>query len=76
MRIRLLAALVLCVPFLQAQQKSLRMPIGDPARKDKEVKIVLDAITDTATGALREYTNPLGTAAPALTDTGAFAGCP
>ncbi len=50
MRIRLVAALILCVPFLQAQQKSLRMPIGDAARKDKEVKLILDAVTDTATG--------------------------
>jgi uncharacterized iron-regulated protein len=29
-----------------------RLPIGDPARRDREVPVVLDAITDTATGAL------------------------
>jgi hypothetical protein len=30
-------------------------------------------VTDTATGMMREYFNPLGQAAPAITDTGAFA---
>ena len=29
-----------------------RLPIGDPSRRDREVPVVLDAITDTATGAL------------------------
>ncbi len=33
------------------------------------------SVTDTWTGAVREYTNPLGVAAPAVTDTGAFV-CP
>ena len=33
-------------------------------------------ITDTDTGVIREYTNPLGTSAPALTDIEAFATCP
>jgi hypothetical protein len=32
-------------------------------------------ITDTETGDVREYWNPLGSAAAALTDTGAFATC-
>lgn len=32
-------------------------------------------VTDTMTGAVRTYTNPLGTAAPALGDTEAFATC-
>lgn len=32
-------------------------------------------ITDTQTGATRTYTNPLGTSAPAITDTTAFATC-
>ncbi len=48
----LLTALALVIPSAQAQQKSLHMPIGDPARKDKEVRLVLDAVTDTATGDL------------------------
>ncbi len=33
-------------------------------------------VTDTQTGAAREYFNPLGSAADAITDTGAFATCP
>ncbi len=32
-------------------------------------------VTDTATGAIQEYFNPLGNAAPAIIDTGAFANC-
>lgn len=33
-----------------ADQAVLHMPIGDPARRDREVPLVLDGITDTATG--------------------------
>ncbi len=33
-------------------------------------------VTDTQTGSVRRYTNPLGTAAAATTDTAAFATCP
>ncbi len=33
-------------------------------------------VTDTQTGELQEYFNPLGTASPAITDTKAFATCP
>lgn len=33
-------------------------------------------VTDTQTGQIATYTNPLGTASPAITDTGAFAACP
>ena len=33
-------------------------------------------VTDTETGLTKEYTTPLGTAAPAITDTEAFATCP
>ncbi len=33
-------------------------------------------VTDTETGVTREYVNPLGTSAPAITDTNAFAICP
>lgn len=32
-------------------------------------------VTDTASGAVKTYRNPLGTSAPAVTDTGAFAAC-
>jgi uncharacterized iron-regulated protein len=45
----LLAAL-LTGPALS--EELLRLPIGDPARKDREAPVVLDAITDTASGAL------------------------
>ncbi len=33
-------------------------------------------VTDAASGEERSYFNPLGTSADAITDTGAFAGCP
>jgi hypothetical protein len=33
-------------------------------------------VTDTAADASKQYSNPLGTAAPAITDTSAFATCP
>ncbi len=33
-------------------------------------------VTDTVDGEIRQYLNPLGTAAPAITDTLAFDGCP
>ena len=33
-------------------------------------------VTDTATGTVRRYVNPLGTASAAVADTGAFATCP
>jgi uncharacterized iron-regulated protein len=33
-------------------QRSLHLAVGDPARKDKEAKVVLDAITATGTGVL------------------------
>ncbi len=42
--------LLLLAPTLHAQEKSLHLAIGDPARKDKEVAVVLDGITDTRTG--------------------------
>jgi uncharacterized iron-regulated protein len=39
-------------PVLGAGQAMLHMEIGDPARKTREVPLVLDGITDTATGEL------------------------
>lgn len=39
-------------PALLADQAVLHMAIGDPARKGREVPVVLDGITDTATGDL------------------------
>ena len=45
--------LLLCTSLAaQAADKSLRLPIGDPARRDKQARVVLDAIADTATGEL------------------------
>jgi len=35
---------------LLAQQRSLHLSLGDPARKDKEAKVALDAVTATGTG--------------------------
>lgn len=42
--------LVLLAPALHAQEKSLHLAIGDPARKEKEASVVLDGITDSRTG--------------------------
>lgn len=39
-------------PALLADQAVLHMEIGDPARRGREVPVVLDGITDTATGEL------------------------
>ena len=46
------AALALLAPDLAADAKILHLSIGDPARKDREAPLVLDAITDTANGEL------------------------
>ena len=40
----------LALSAAQAGQDVLHMAIGDPARKDREVELRLDGITDTATG--------------------------
>ena len=37
-------------PSLRADERALNLPIGDPARKDREVAVVLDGITDAARG--------------------------
>jgi uncharacterized iron-regulated protein len=48
----LIAALLLIVPaVVEAGEDPLHLPIGDPARRDKEVPLVVDAITDTAANA-------------------------
>lgn len=45
------AVLLTCaLPALRADDRALNLPIGDPARKDKEAALVLDGITDTSTG--------------------------
>ncbi|HKI00642.1 MAG TPA: ChaN family lipoprotein [Thermoanaerobaculia bacterium] len=50
-----LAALILVAllaPVLHAQDRSLHLAIGDPARRDKQAPLVLDGVTDTRTGDL------------------------
>jgi aminopeptidase N len=51
---RTLVATVMAVALsgLAQAQQALHLPIGDPARKDKTAPVVLDAITDTSTGAI------------------------
>lgn len=45
----ILAAAVAC-PIAAFPQEPSNLPIGDPARKDKTVEVVLDGINDAATG--------------------------
>jgi len=42
--------LALLLPGGAARDQLLRLPVGDPARRDRTVPVVLDAITDAATG--------------------------
>jgi len=43
------AVLLTCaLPVLRADERALNLPIGDPARKDREVALVLDGISDAA----------------------------
>lgn len=46
----LLMVLALALPTLRADERALNLPIGDPARKDREAALVLDGITDAAGG--------------------------
>lgn len=48
----LAAAALLAQGALAAGQALLHLPIGDPARRAREVPLLLDGITDTATGEL------------------------
>lgn len=48
-----LALFVLLFPGgLAAEDRSLHLAVGDPARRDREAPLVLDAVTDTRTGDL------------------------
>jgi uncharacterized iron-regulated protein len=47
---RLLLAAALACPIAVDAQEPSNLPIGDPARKDKTVEVVLDGINDAATG--------------------------
>jgi uncharacterized iron-regulated protein len=49
MRINAVLLVMLSAPLAMAQH-SLHMTVGDAARKEKEARVVLDAVTDTATG--------------------------
>ncbi|HRC84436.1 MAG TPA: ChaN family lipoprotein [Thermoanaerobaculia bacterium] len=53
-KLLLLPLMLLLLPFstliAAAEEGVLHLAVGDPARKDHEAKLVLDAITDTATG--------------------------
>ena len=53
MRTHVIAFLVLTVAIggtAAASDRLYRLPIGDPARKDREVPVVLDTMIDTASG--------------------------
>ncbi|MGA2260879.1 MAG: ChaN family lipoprotein [Acidobacteriota bacterium] len=50
MNTKVLILLFFVAASLPAQQRSFHLSVGDPARKDKEAKVVLDAITATASG--------------------------
>jgi uncharacterized iron-regulated protein len=66
--VRPVRLLLLSVLFLAAPVRGedpLKLPIGDPARKDREAPLVLDAITDTASGALQTPANLPGRLADA-----------
>lgn len=52
MRLKLLSVLIVACPAMMAQDRSLHLEVGDPARKGREVPLVLDAITDSASGEL------------------------
>ncbi len=41
---------VLLVPAARAEDRVANLPIGDPARRDRELAVVLDGITDAARG--------------------------
>jgi uncharacterized iron-regulated protein len=41
---------LLCVPSLPADERAMNLPIGDPARKDREAPVVVDGVTDSARG--------------------------
>jgi uncharacterized iron-regulated protein len=45
-----LAALTFAWPGVAQAEDQWRLPIGDPARKDRQVSLVLDGVTDTHTG--------------------------
>jgi uncharacterized iron-regulated protein len=49
-RICIVIVSLLCLPVVAGGEEILNLPIGDPARRDRQVELVLDAITDCGTG--------------------------
>ncbi len=47
-----MASLLLAAAAAAVAEDSLHLPIGDPARRDRDVPVVLDGITETAGGTL------------------------
>lgn len=47
---RLLLSLAVACPIAAFAQEPSNLPIGDPARKDKSIDVVLDAVNDAAAG--------------------------
>jgi uncharacterized iron-regulated protein len=47
-----LIAFALVCPPASAQDSTLNLPLGDPARRERQATLVLDAVTDTRTGDL------------------------
>jgi uncharacterized iron-regulated protein len=45
-------ALAAAAPALRADDRALNLPIGDPARKDRQAPVEVDGITDGASGAV------------------------
>ena len=45
-----LLALLLSAPALRAEEKVLDLPLGDPARRDRQAPVVLAGVNDTAKG--------------------------
>jgi len=52
MLVRILTILLFTSSWLMAQSPTLHLEIGDPERKGREIPLVLDAVTDAATGEL------------------------
>jgi len=48
----LLCSCLLAVTFAEARPGLLQLPIGDPERRDRQVQLTLDGITDTSSGEL------------------------
>ncbi len=52
-KVGLLATVVMSFSSILVAEDPLHLPVGDPARRDREAPVVLDGITETATGTVR-----------------------